>query len=668
LEISNHTPPAGIPDNPGRPRVGLQARLNWYVDRLAAMSGQEILHRLEEQVKRRISRRAVPDFTAGATGRLPRLPDLAPYLAEAAAQPGMLEDWRAMTRVALTGEHARLGVQWPASPADGRWHFDPVTGTSWPSDRYCLDIDYRHSGCRGDVKLVWEINRLQHLQPVAALSAATGDTELAALCTREIRSWIEANPPFKGVNWASGIELALRATSLLTVTSLLPANSFDHDLAARLDAVLRAHAYWIMRFPSLHSSANNHRIAEGAGLYLIGTALGEGPEQSRWAAAGRACLIDECRRQILDDGVGAEQTPTYTAFSLELLMLAGVVADRRGEPLGAAFWSRVEAAGECLRWFLDADSNHPRIGDDDEGRVFVSAPGREAYVASVLGALSALRRRPDLAPPVVEPHLRHVVFGVPTAAATGPTGVRGFDAGGYTVWRWHERESDILLVFDHGPLGYLSIAAHGHADVLSIWLHVDGRPVLADAGTYGYGAAGAWRTHLRGTAAHNTLVLEGQNSSRIAGPFNWSAKAGATLIDRREGRGFASVEAEHDGYLASHGVRHRRRIERSGPEILVTDFLIGGHGDLEFEVGFLIHPDLGVKLEDGRWIVRDGRRSLLAIRAVHETDTGRSEAGAGQLVGCWYSHAFGAICPAPRLSFACRGRSAALAFTILPES
>ena len=78
-----------------------------------------------------------------------------------------------------------------------------------------------------------------------------------------------------------------------------------------------------------------------------------------------------------------------------------------------------------------------------------------------------------------------------------------------------------LMVMDHGPLGHLSIAAHGHADALALWLHIGDQPVLVDAGTYLYHSGGAWRDRLRGTPLHNTLSLDDRNSSRIAGPFNW---------------------------------------------------------------------------------------------------------------------------------------------------
>jgi len=636
----------------------LMRKLAWYRARLASMSTAEVAHRVVEQAMRTTARWRSPDFAAVATpGALPAIPGLADGVqALAAAHPELVERWRAVARRAAEGRFRLLGVEWPGCDRHGRWHVDPTTGRSWPAEPYCFDISFRHTEGLGDVKHVWEVNRLQHLQAAAALAACTGDGEISQSCAAEIESWIDHNPPFRGVNWASGIELALRAISIMTVVSLLPAAAFPGALRAKVRAALAAHGHWLMRYPSLHSSANNHLIAEAAGLYLIGTLAPDLDEGGRWAAYGRRTLIDEAFKQIHPDGVGAEQSPTYTAFTLEFLMLAGCVAGRVGAPFPDAFWARLEAAGECLRWFTDAAGNQPRIGDDDEGRVFISQVEPESYTTSVLAALAGLRGRADLVPPGVEPHLRHAVLSPPPAPDAAPLGVRRFADGGYTVFRWAEGGAkggveggtDCLAAFDHGPLGYLSIAAHGHADALALWLHVGGQPVLIDAGTFLYHSGGDWRSHFRGTPAHNTLSIAGEDSSRIAGPFNWSAKARTAMLGAVEGPDLWSVEAEHDGFRQRHGARHRRRLERRGNRLIVTDRLVGAARPLPVEIGFLIHPELSVTHGDAGWTIADGTR-VLAVIAGGAPLAASLERGVSSPRRGWCSPAFGARMPAPRL-------------------
>ena len=419
---------------------------------------------------------------------------------------------------------------------------------------------------------------------------------------------------------------------------------------------LAAHGYWLRRYPSRFSSANNHCIAEAGALYLLGTLVPTLPGASEWGAFGRATLIDEAQRQIHADGVGAEQSPTYTAFTLEWLILCGATAHRLGIPFPAAYTERIAGAAEFLRWLTDANGSQPRIGDDDEGRVLFSQFDTESYTSSVLGCIAASLERSDLSPPQRLPHLREAFFGQPPAALSAPVGLRHFAAGGYTVARSMHGGAAALLVVDHGPLGYLSIAAHGHADALALWLHVDGQPVLVDAGTFLYHSGGSWRDHFRGTPAHNTLSILGADSSRIAGAFNWSRKAVTRVVELDGDPKHWRIVAEHDGFLRDFGLRHRRGVERTGADsFLITDELLGSGGRQPVEIGFLVHPSLKIDDTEGQWTVRKSGQTLLAIEGdgqlAAQLQNGQMEPPRG-----WYSDVFGHKVPTCRLAF--RGRLA----------
>ena len=97
---------------------------------------------------------------------------------------------------------------------------------------------------------------------------------------------------------------------------------------------------------------------------------------------------------------------------------------------------------------------------------------------------------PEYAPPKDRAHLRQAWMGRSGQPAPVPQGVMSFDKGGYSIMRHMFAGHGSMIMMDHGPLGYLSIAAHGHADALAIWWHIDGQPVLVDAGTYLYHAGG----------------------------------------------------------------------------------------------------------------------------------------------------------------------------------
>jgi len=176
--------------------------------------------------------------------------------------------------------------------------------------------------------------------------------------------------------------------------------------------------------------------------------------------------------------------------------------------------------------------------------------------------------------------------------------------------------------------------------------------VLIDGGTHAINGDPVWRTHFRGTAAHNTLSINGEDSSLPAGPQEWLATARCTLIGHDDDPERWAVEAEHDGFQAAYGYRHRRRVERGGPGlIVVTDQLLGSGGVERVEVGFLVAPDLGIVSAAGGWVIGDGRTRLLYIR--HEGPLkGWVERGIETSKRGWHSPGFGRRVPAPRLVFA----------------
>jgi uncharacterized heparinase superfamily protein len=372
---------------------------------------------------------------------------------------------------------------------------------------------------------------------------------------------MDHNPPYLGIGYASGIELASRVVSVLVVVGLLGAESIPLAQREAIWKMLATHADWIARYPSLHSSANNHRIAELGALFVLGCLAPGLPDADRWREESARELIEECRKQIHGDGVGGEQSPTYQAYSLEWLLCARSVAAATGHALAASFKDRLESSGLFFNAILDRNGNHPAIGDDDEGVVLRQSLAPERYVLSVCGALSAALGHPKVRPPAHEFDLRAALLGhFSMKRSRYRRSGQTFSTGGYTVLASASDQREALAVFDHGPVGYAWTAGHGHADALSVWLHLDGHPVLVDTGTYRYNGAPEWREYIRSTAAHNTVQLGGLEQSETSGPFNWGRRAEVKLIRSEPDRGGGWVEAQHDGFVADLGLQHARRV------------------------------------------------------------------------------------------------------------
>jgi len=144
----------------------------------------------------------------------------------------------------------------------------------------------------------------------------------------------------------------------------------------------------------------------------------------------------------------------------------------------------------------------------------------------------------------------------------------------------------ISVVMDCGELGFRSIAAHGHADALSIVLRAFGRDVLTDSGTYDYFTYGPWRDYFRSTAAHNTLVVDHQNQSEILGSFLWGRRANAICTEWSPADDGGRIVAEHDGYTSlADPVTHRRAVTLEGEQgvVVVEDEVVAREShDLAF--------------------------------------------------------------------------------------
>jgi hypothetical protein len=221
-----------------------------------------------------------------------------------------------------------------------------------------------------------------------------------------------------------------------------------------------------------------------------------------------------------------------------------------------------------------------------------------------------------------------------------------FADAGLTVLRG---PGEIWCRCDGGPHGFLSIAAHAHADALSVEVRHDGVDVLADPGTYCYHGRPEWRSYFRSTLGHNTLEAGGRDQSVSGGPFLWTRHAGTRVLTvDADGEETARWCAEHDGYRP---LVHRRQVElaHESREVRVTDTVSGDRR--EVRLAFHLGPSVTAELEGSRarlaW-TRDGedRSAVLDLPAGLTWRAHRGESGPP--LG-WYSPGFGRKVPSTTL-------------------
>lgn len=610
--------------------------------------------------------RAVPDLRPERIFAAP-LPESARERVPADAAAALL---RAADSV-LAGTWTVFGVPRPDS-ADPDWFYDPVTGRRAPDRRPAFGIHHRDEAETGNVKQIWELSRHHHVTVLAAAWWLTRDERYADAAARQLRSWWRANPFLTGVHWTSGIEAGVRLISWVWIRRLLDdwpkvGDLFEHDEAALRQ--LGWHQEFLAAFPSRGSSANNHVLAEAAGALAAACAFPWYDRSPRWRRRAAALLQRELAANTFAEGMNRELATDYHRFVLELALLAAVEADAAGCPLTDATWqllARMLDAGAAL---LDVTGRPPRQGDGDEGRgLLIDHPARDPWAialatgsavigaarwwtardggvqAALVGAFAAGTgtswRRRELVRPVRRPH--HF-------AGAGQVVMRSATSDGPEIW----------CRCDGGPHGFLSIAAHAHADALSIEVRHNGVDVLADPGTYCYHGEPAWREWFRSTAAHNTVEINGMSQAESGGPFLWLTQPRTRTItcDAGEQQPVQTWAAEHDGYQRlTTPVGHLRSVTLDSPrrQVHIVD-RVDPAGEVAVALTWQLGPDVDADLHvDGEGaraslVWRDGRSRRRGGLELPAALTWTLHTGETDPVRGWYSPRFGQRVPATSL-------------------
>jgi uncharacterized heparinase superfamily protein len=515
------------------------------------------------------------------------------------------------------------------------WHADPVNRRTAPR-AFWSTVPYLDPAC-GDHKVIWELNRHQHWLALGRAFWLTGDRRYRDRVVAELASWLDANPPLVGINWASMLELAFRSISWLWAIQFFAgegdaATPWLVDLLAALDRQLTHVEHNL----SYYFSPNTHLLGEALALYVTGRALPELAASARRASTGRRILLQEIDRQIAADGGHCERSTHYHRYTLDFYALALVCARRTGDQQATArFEEAVTRLGAAARLLADDTGRVPHIGDDDAGAL-TPMTGRDpddlrdslAVAAALVGRSDfQIGAAPEEALWLLGPQtaIRNPPSATPVSAALPDTG--------YYVSRSSAGDH---MVIDGGPHGYRN-AGHAHADALSLTLTVRGVPLLIDPGTGCYTTDAVVRDRMRSSALHNTVTLDDRSQSLSNGPFHWSRIA-HTAVHRWHTSGrWDYFDGSHDGYGP---VGHRRRVLAvHGDLVIVADFL-GGDGAHAAAVHWHLDPrwTVDARARGAIFTCRHDRVGLTVARGLVDEITGDAESGLG-----WWSPAYGRI-------------------------
>jgi uncharacterized heparinase superfamily protein len=383
-----------------------------------------------------------------------------------------------------------------------------------------------------------------------------------------IDRWIVDNPPAGGNGWEP------YPTSLRWVNWTKWA-LMGNGLSERARESLAVQARWLSKRLEVHL-LGNHLWANAKALLFAGVFF-EGREAQAWRRRGLGLLRRELHEQLLADGGHFERSPMYHAIVLEDVLDLIQLSQRFPGLLPAAdvaAWRN--AAGPMLRWLRVM--SHP----DGELAFFNDAAFGIAPNVDLLEHYARALGLDDK----IEP--------LSTLEVLPDSGYARLEVG------------PAVLLVDIGAVGPDYLPGHAHADTLSCELSLHGRRILVNGGTSTYDSV-AERVRQRGTAAHNTVAVDGEDSSEVWSSFRVARRA--RTFDVRWGQDGASVwvEASHDGYRRLAGdVVHTRRWDLYPGGLDVVDRLEGRWRSAS--ANWLISPAVSLGADElGRVMSVEGR-------------------------------------------------------------
>jgi hypothetical protein len=503
------------------------------------------------------------------------------------------------------------------------WHLDAVHNKRAPLKPW-YKIPFLDFNQVGDHKIIWELNRHQHLVTLAKAWAFTRDDKYVQEVAKEFYSWRAANPYPMGINWGSSLEVAFRSLSWLWVRGLLAGSSalpeaLDRDLVR----ALALNGRYIERYLSTYFSPNTHLIGEAVGLFFIGTLCPEIPAAPRWQHKGLDIVLAEAERQVRPDGVYFEQSSYYHVYALDFFLLTRALTACNGIAVPESFDAILARMLEVVR-VLTRNGTPEGFGDDDGGRVFNPRRNRAEHmrdplaVGATLLDIDSLKERAPLTEEAVwmfgerAAELRRTGTSRADAVSTQLSPV-SFPEGGLYVMA--NPAADAQMLIDAGPQGH-GPSGHGHADALSVRLWTKERRWLVDPGSYVYVSAGDERNQFRGTGAHNTLRVDGLDQAVPGDSFSWMSLPEVSGERWVTGPLFTLFSGSHTGYRRlADPVLHRRMIFSLQGEYWLVRDIAEGAAVHELEIFWHFAPEVNVGIAQSTVAVHpasgDGERLVL---------------------------------------------------------
>lgn len=533
-------------------------------------------------------------------------------------EPGESERIREAARLACARTVDLLGTGPVVLGQPIDWARDYRVGVGWPTG-FARSIDYVNPDRPSDIKVPWEISRLQWLIPVGQAYMLDPDEGYARAVREILLEWVEGNPLAYTVNWSCTMEAAMRLftwTWLFHVFADSPSWR-DDGFRVKLLSAIYLHGDFTLRHIEKADVNGNHYTADLAGLVMAGCFFGDVGDAGRWQNVGWSGLQEEIEKQVFFDGVDFEASVPYHRLVFELFLWPALFRKACGVSVPERYIGRLRAMAEFTAAYSRPDGTSPLWGDADDARALPFGGQKIGDHRYLIGMTAIGFDDPQLVTRFGGPRAELIWMFGPEKASTlpampaRPEPSAAFSQGGVYIMR----SGDDHVFIDCGPVGLAGRGGHGHNDALSFEAWLGGVPLVTDRGSFVYTASFEKRNEFRSTSSHNTPWVDRAEMNRFDANNLWSLHDDA----RAECAKWETDDAEdvfvgrHQGYrrLGVDVTRQIRFDKRSGGLEIVD--AIGGDGEHEVAIPLHLAPNVVIDCIGDRIRLRSEGRTFSLV-------------------------------------------------------
>jgi hypothetical protein len=445
------------------------------------------------------------------------------------------------------------------------WHEDPLTHQRWAATKHFTRFNVFHHSRDGvtDIRRLWEVGRFGWSLPLVQAFALTKRSDYLKSWMSYVESFIQNNPTEYGPHWLNAMEVSLRGVQWCRALALI----FAHDkgsilshnssvLRLILPSLLMHGRYTYSHLEWTPHGRTNHYIADLVGLLTLSVFIPQFREANRWRNFAVLGLSREIKAQTDSDGFHAEASTAYHHFVVEMYQLVLALDQQHQLGFSKRFKERVQQMIDTDKILRGPENIDPRIGDDDSGTIFLNEETLK------------LPKEATPSSPIEFPAAKSHAFQ---------------NSGIYVL-----RSKAISCLIPCGPNGQQGVGGHAHNDKLSLVLHLQGKPILIDPGTFCYSASTRLRDHFRSTRSHNTIQFDKEEQSPFEDWRKLTDVTRARCTTWKDSEEESTFSGEHFGY-ERFGVVHRRtvQLDKKRHQLKILDELdTSGTHDYHFHLYF----------------------------------------------------------------------------------